>query len=79
MQVDYIVSCHNAENGSLYVIAGSNEGSLALCQLLADSDLSTAKTGRIAMHLCGGHMDVVRCFHQFASTVLASLNFAHTV
>lgn len=60
VQVDYVVSCHRADNGTIYVVAGSNEGSLALLQMLGDGDVSTARIGRVAMHLCGGHMDVVR-------------------
>lgn len=59
MQVDYIVSCHHAANGGMFVVAGSNGGSLALVRLSGE-DMSTIGVGGVAMHLCGGHMDVVR-------------------
>eukprot|EP00892_Ulva_mutabilis_P009946 jgi/Ulvmu1/7323/UM035_0112.1 len=57
-QVDYVVSCHHAGTG-MFVVAGSNEGSLALFQLRGD-DISSVTVGSVVMHLCGGHMDVVR-------------------
>lgn len=69
MQVDYVVSCHHADNGGMFVVAGSNEGSLALFQLRG-TDMSTITVGSLAMHLCGGHMDVVRLPHACYCTEL---------